>query len=108
MPKKMKGGEYFYIALGNAIRRRRQNLNVSLDALGKRVGGLTRATISGIEKGRQQIGAYQLYQFTLALQTTIDDLINDAVKEAEKSEKILDQISFEVAKNKSLISFKEM
>jgi transcriptional regulator with XRE-family HTH domain len=108
MPKKMKGGENFYIALGDAIRRRRQKLNISLDALGRQIGGLTRATISGIEKGRQQIGAYQLYKFALALKLSVGDLISEAAKEAENPKKTLDQISFKPAKDNSNDNFQNI
>lgn len=108
MPKKMQGGEYFYIALGDAIRRHRQDLNISLDALGKQIGGLTRATISGIEKGRQQIGAYQLYKFALALKITVDDLISEAVKETENPKKTMDQISFKHVKDSSSDNFQNI
>lgn len=104
----MKGGEDFYIALGDAIRRRRQNLNISLDALGKQMGGLTRATISGIEKGRQQIGAYQLYKFALALKTSIGDLISEAAKEMDNPKKTLDQISFKHVKDSSNENFQKI
>ncbi|MDD5726108.1 MAG: helix-turn-helix transcriptional regulator [Patescibacteria group bacterium] len=69
----------FYRSMGNTIRARRNELGLSLEILGLRAGGLTRATISGIEKGRQRLSAYQLHLFAKVLDMTTDDLIQKAL-----------------------------
>jgi transcriptional regulator with XRE-family HTH domain len=75
-------------------------LGLSLDALGKNAGGLTRATVSGIEKGRQQVGVYQLYLFANALGVNTDDLIREALSHHEDVSKRLEEITIKT-KNKS-------
>lgn len=79
MPRLRTEAVGFYRSMGNTIRARRQEIGLSLEALGMRTGGLTRATISGIEKGRQRLSAYQLHLFAQALGVKTDDLIEKAL-----------------------------
>jgi len=79
MPRLRTEPEDFYHSLGNTIRARRQEIGLSLETLGMKTGGLTRATISGIEKGRQRLSAYQLHLFARALSVRADDLIEKAL-----------------------------
>jgi transcriptional regulator with XRE-family HTH domain len=59
---------HFYIELGKNIRRYRQRTGVGLsqEALAKRVG-LSRTSITNVEKGRQQLPLHMLYVLADAL-----------------------------------------
>lgn len=58
----------FYVEFGRKVRRQRgrDDLELSQEALAKRVG-LSRTSITNIEKGRQQIPLHALYTFADAL-----------------------------------------
>jgi transcriptional regulator with XRE-family HTH domain len=58
----------FYVELGQNIRRHRQRAEARLsqDTLAKRVG-MSRTSITNIEKGRQQLPLHMLYAFADAL-----------------------------------------
>lgn len=79
MPTRRDGSKEFYAALGRTIEERREAKKLTLEALGTKVGGLKRAAIWGIEKGRQHVGVYQAYLFAEALGTTIDELVKSAL-----------------------------
>lgn len=81
MPRLKTESNNFYRSIGETIRIRRKELGLSLEALGVQTGGLTRASVSGIEKGRQRLSAYQLHLFARALKTKTDDLIEKALSQ---------------------------
>lgn len=58
----------FYIEFGQNVRRHRQRVGVKLsqESLAKRVG-LSRTSVTNIEKGRQQLPLHMLYSFADAL-----------------------------------------
>ena len=68
----------FYRVLGSALRAARVRKGISLKTLGQALGGMTAATVSGIEKGRQKVGAHQLVLFASALGLDLGTFLNDA------------------------------
>jgi len=71
----------FYIEFGQNVRRQRQRVGVKLsqDALAKRVG-LSRTSVTNIEKGRQQLPLHMLYSFADALGVEPVSLLPDKKK----------------------------
>lgn len=71
----------FYVEFGRNIRRQRERTEVKLsqDALAKRVG-LSRTSITNIEKGRQQVPLHMLYSFADALGVDPSLLLPDKKK----------------------------
>lgn len=63
-----------YQIIGNRIRSHREKLNLTQEKLGERVG-LTRVSITNIEKGRQKLLVHTLIQFAAALSIPVGDLI---------------------------------
>ncbi|OGA48892.1 MAG: hypothetical protein A3F74_27705 [Betaproteobacteria bacterium RIFCSPLOWO2_12_FULL_62_58] len=68
----------FYVEFGRSVRRQRErdDLGLSQEALAKRVG-LSRTSITNIEKGRQQIPLHALYTFADALGVDPTSLLPD-------------------------------
>jgi len=68
----------FYVEFGRNVRRlrEREGLGLSQDALSKRVG-LSRTSVTNIEKGRQQIPLHALYAFADALGVEPNALLPD-------------------------------
>lgn len=63
-------------ALGNKIRSLRKNKRMTQAQLGMLSDKkLSKATIVNIEKGRQQVSAYQLTQFARILSASVTDLL---------------------------------
>jgi transcriptional regulator with XRE-family HTH domain len=60
-------GERVYEGLGRLIRARREVLKLTQDALASRVG-LTRTSITNLERGRQKIQIHTLYSIAAALE----------------------------------------
>src|SRR5712692_8889437 len=71
----------FYLEFGLNVRRQRQRVGVKLsqDALAKRVG-LSRTSVTNIEKGRQQLPLHMLYSFADALGVEPASLLPDKKK----------------------------
>ena len=67
-----------YVEFGRNVRRlrEREGLGFSQDALSKRVG-LSRTSVTNIEKGRQQIPLHALYTFADALGVEPNALLPD-------------------------------
>lgn len=71
----------FYIEFGQNVRRQRQRVGAKLsqESLGKRVG-LSRTSVTNIEKGRQQLPLHMLYSFADALGVEPNALLPDKNK----------------------------
>lgn len=67
-----------YMALGMEIEETRKAQGLSQEELGDRVG-LSRASISNIEGGRQQIYVHHLHDIARALGTSAEDILACAV-----------------------------
>lgn len=67
-----------YVEFGRNVRRlrEREGLGLSQDALSKRVG-LSRTSVTNIEKGRQQVPLHSLYAFADALGVEPTELLPD-------------------------------
>ena len=71
----MLNQETFLKAVGSTIQEKRVAQKMKAGDLAKSVG-LSRASISNLENGRQNISAYQLYKIATALDCVrIDDLM---------------------------------
>lgn len=64
----------FYEALGANIRAKREELNLTQLELGEQIG-LSRTSITNIERGRQRLMADQLLSVADALNTNVDALL---------------------------------
>ena len=67
-----------YVEFGRNVRRfrEREGFGLSQDALSKRVG-LSRTSVTNIEKGRQQVPLHALYAFADALGVEPSELLPD-------------------------------
>ena len=70
----MTGTDSLYARLGDLVRLHRKRIGVTQAEVGKRIG-LSRTSITNIEKGRQKILLHQLYDIATALQTTPESLL---------------------------------
>lgn len=68
-------------AAGDRLRRRRQELGLSLRELGSRVG-VSASMLSQVENGRCRASVATLYRLVNELGLTLDDLFDDAAPEA--------------------------
>ncbi len=67
--------ERFYRTLGATIRRRRDELDLTQEALGERLNPpMTRASIANIEAGKQRVLAHTLVDLASALTMKLDEL----------------------------------
>jgi transcriptional regulator with XRE-family HTH domain len=64
----------FYEALGANVCRLRQAANLTQQHLATKVG-LTRTSITNIEKGRQPVQAHVLIQIVRALKTSVNEVL---------------------------------
>ena len=64
----------FYKNLGESIRDFRKNANISQEALANHVG-LSRVSMLNIEKGKQKVQIYTLYEIAFFLNTTLEKLM---------------------------------
>ena len=69
----------FYEEFGRLVLNARTKAKMSQDALSKRVG-MSRTSVTNIEKGRQQLPLHMLYSFADALGTSPSDLFPDKNK----------------------------
>jgi transcriptional regulator with XRE-family HTH domain len=60
----------FYLQLGQAIRARRERLGLTQTELAERVG-LSRTSVTNVERGRQQVLLHQVVDFAKALRTDV-------------------------------------
>lgn len=70
----MRAIDDFYAALGAAIRARREALELTQTALSEKVG-LSRTSITNIERGRQRLLADQLQAVATSLDIATDELL---------------------------------
>ena len=84
----------FYIEFGQTIRRQRQRAGAKLsqESLAKRVG-LSRTSITNIEKGRQQIPLHMLYSFADALGVEPKSLLPDKKKLSKDGRRVTVDLS---------------
>ena len=66
--------QLFYQKLGKRIRDARKSSQLTQEALGLKIS-LTRATVTNIEKGRQQLLVHTLVEIAKALDTTPEALL---------------------------------
>lgn len=72
---KTRNSEALYRAFGNLVRRHReQREDMTQEKLGQIVG-LSRTSITNIEKGRQHVALHQLYAIAEALRVPPDTLL---------------------------------
>ena len=70
------GGE-LYTALGGIIRGRRAHVGMTQDELARQVG-MTRTSITNIERGKQKVQLDTLYDIAAALEVPARDLLPSA------------------------------
>ena len=70
--------------LGDYIRRLRESLGMSQEELAKKSGFSSRAAISAIEKGKNNISVERLPDLALALRTTPGELMDVLIETEEK------------------------
>src|SRR5262245_46941217 len=70
----MRDIDEFYAALGAAVRKRREELGLTQAELSERVG-LSRTSITNIERGRQRLLADQLQSVAFSLDLRTDQLL---------------------------------
>lgn len=83
-----------YETLGKLVRATRKHAGLTQEELGRRVG-LTRTSITNLEKGRQRIQVHTLYELASALDLDPQDLLPS--EESLLSEEIDVQIPEELA-----------
>ena len=77
------GVDVFYLGLGSQIRHFRDKRRMTQQTLGEKVG-LTRTSLTNIEKGRQKVLAHTLSQIAASLGVSTDELIPHSENELEK------------------------
>lgn len=80
----MREIDAFYAALGAAVRERRDQLGLTQTQLSERVG-LSRTSITNIERGNQRLLADQLLAVATSLGVTADVLLREAARGREDS-----------------------
>lgn len=81
MPRKKIKNSSFYEKIGEQIRKRREEKNITLEQLNKEADlELTKSGLSYIELGAQQISAYQLFRIAKKLNLSVDQLMSEAEK----------------------------
>lgn len=73
----MATSDRLYAAIGAAVRAARERAGLTQEELGRRVG-LTRTSITNIERGRQQIQVHTLYALAEALEVAVAGLLPPA------------------------------
>lgn len=83
----MIDADSLYLRLGDLVRqhRRRVRPRLTQEEVAKRVG-LTRTSITNIEKGRQRIQLHQLYDLAAAIETTPESLLPEMMPVAPSKE----------------------
>lgn len=79
----MRDIDEFYAALGAAVRLRRDQLGLTQTELSERVG-LSRTSITNIERGRQRLLADQLHAVASSLRIPADALLREAARAREE------------------------
>lgn len=69
----------FYHALGRAIKQRRESLNLTQSELGDELG-LSRTSITNIERGRQRLLIDQFCRLAEVLRCHRDELLSEALE----------------------------
>lgn len=82
----------FYVELGEEIRRRREALGMTQSTLATHLG-LSRTSVTNIERGRQPVLVHQLYRVAQVLKIKVTDLLLpeesfDTAVEVQTSEEI--------------------
>jgi transcriptional regulator with XRE-family HTH domain len=76
--------EELYRAFGQQLRRMRQRSRLTQEQLGRRVG-LSRTSITNMEKGMQHASLHHLFEFAKALGVTPADLLPEEPTRAEET-----------------------
>jgi transcriptional regulator with XRE-family HTH domain len=66
----------FYLCLGQRVRQARREAGMTQALLAARVG-LTRASVTNIEKGRQKVLAHTLWRLAETLGVSPEDLVQE-------------------------------
>jgi transcriptional regulator with XRE-family HTH domain len=69
-------GDNFYPCLGQRVRQARREAGMTQALLAARVG-LTRASVTNIEKGRQKVLAHTLWRLAETLGVSPEDLVQE-------------------------------
>jgi|SRR5215213_5345306 transcriptional regulator with XRE-family HTH domain len=72
-------GEGLYVGLGTLVRARRERKGMTQSQLADRIG-MTRTSITNIEKGRQKVQLHTLYDIAIALDALPAELLPSAEK----------------------------
>ena len=75
--------ERVYALIGETIRRRRDGVGMSQSALGSRIG-LSRASVTNIELGRQAVSVHHLYEIADAFGVSVSDLLPEVRPEGRR------------------------
>ena len=86
--------ERFYRTLATTVRRRREALGLTQEAVGARLNPpMTRASIANIEAGKQRVLAHTFVDIASALSMKLDELATGADGSAEELVKDLQRAS---------------
>src|SRR5258707_332653 len=85
-------GTSLYIEFGSNLRRQRSGVGLSQENLAKRVG-LSRTSVTNIEKGRQQVALHMVYSFADALGVEPSSLLPDKKKLAKDGKRVMVDLS---------------
>ena len=73
----MKGEKVLYLAVGDRVRQAREATKITQSELGDRIG-LTRASVTNIEKARQNVQLHTLYAIARVLQVPVFALLPES------------------------------
>jgi len=91
--------QIFYKFLGENIRNTRNIRGIILEDLIKDIGlNITKATLSSMENGKQQISSYQLFKLASILNISIDKIF-DEIKTNQNEESLSDNQVEHLIKN---------
>lgn len=74
--------ERVYVQFGVRLRQARKTANLTQDTLAECVG-LSRTSITNIERGRQHVSLHMLYQLAAAVHCSVIDLLPDEPKDTD-------------------------
>ena len=96
-----------YALVGAAIKARRESIGMSQDVLASKVG-LSRTSVTNIERGRQSVFVHQLISFAEALGIDAPELLPDELPDVytQKAEPVLAEVAELVSRLQPLRSQK--
>jgi transcriptional regulator with XRE-family HTH domain len=85
-----------YLSFGRLVRKHREHAKLTQEALGSRIG-LSRTSITNIEKGRQHVALHQLFEIAGALEVPPMALLPVQKAEGTISARLSAQVPADVA-----------